>query len=254
MGDNFLSEDELRVLRPEEVINSLVETDAEIEHSPPLKSVKNTGVSGFTSLMNSLLKSVMPDVTFTSAWPQGSEVKESMPAITYKIISRRPAKNIKPWLREELHDLENFGQHVDIYGQVFDVLMEFTIWSDRSYEADGIGCTRDPNSCPLLNDKPIGGLCSTEYKPEICPYSIDGLMERFERFMIEYSGYFMSHSGVQHLHFVEQLEDNKDNSNNSPLMKRTLQYFMKIERIMVFKTSDLEDVTISLDIANQKEE
>lgn len=214
---------------------------------PAQKSVSNSGINGFTSLIYKLLKIVMPEVTFTSAWPQGTEVKERLPAITYKVVNREPAKAIKPILRETLPDEDFPGQHVEIYGQTFDVVMEFSIWSERSYESDGLGCVRDPASCPLLADN-TSGLCSEEFKPEVCPYSIDGILERFEDFMVEYAGVFFEKAGVQQLHLVTQEEDNKESTINPPLMKRTLRYFMKVEKIRVFKTADLQEVNIKVDI------
>jgi hypothetical protein len=240
----------------EQILSTLGSEEFETpsETGPPMTSPYNSGFSGFTSLMRSLLQNVMPEVTYTSAWPQGTQVKETVPAITYKVISRIPSKNIKPTIRQSLPDPDFPGHTVDVYGQFFDVVVEFSVWSDRSYEADGIGCTRDPASCPLLAGVQ-SGLCNSELKPEICPFSIDGLLSRFEEFMEDYSGVFMEKAGVQHLYFMEQGEDNKDTEGiTPPLMKRSLRYFMKVEKIRVYKIADLEDITIKVDVPDQLKE
>lgn len=218
-----------------------------------LKSDRNTGFSGFITMMYRLLKSVMPEINFRPAWPQGSTPEAKFPAITYKTISKNPTpgRGIKPRLMEVLPDEEHPGHEVLIYIQDFDVIIEFDLWTERSYEADGLGCNRDPSTCQLASQ--ALSLCNTNFKPELCPYCIDGILERFENFMIDYAGVFMRDCGIQQMYFMEQLEDEQVESINPPAIKRPLQYFIRFERIHVCRTAELETIDISIDPLEKEE-
>lgn len=169
-----------------------------------LKADGCSNYDDFTTLLKSLVNITMPKVTFMHAFTRGADPDlNKNPIITYHVISRKPAdKEIKPQVRETIiTDTE----HLTIYGQKFDYVIEFNVWADTNVEADEI-------------------------------------MNNFEDIIITYKGDMMN-SGIQKIFFLEQLEDDPENGKNK-LLCRPLRYLVRFERITVVKGSMLNLVVV----------
>ena len=234
----------------QQIIDFLSENKVELQTTMDTgkiyKSTSNLGLSGLMSTIHRFLKSAIPEITFTSDFPTGVKTEELPgPIITYKVLDRvpTPGRGLKPRLRETIPDPDNPGHMINIMAQSFDCEIQFNIYSDRAYEIDGLGCNREPEACSRAQ-----GLCNQDFKPPICPYSIDGVLDRFENFILDYMWYFMDKVGVQQMHFLRQEEDNTDTSINTPMMKRSIVYFITIERQWIIRTADISTIDIDADI------
>ncbi|MCY9186589.1 hypothetical protein [Bacillus halotolerans] len=137
----------------------------------------------------------------------------NMPAITYKLKKRtlnEQFKDIKPRYRGTIRNPYINGEFVQMYGQIFDLLIEFSIFSSSAEEADE-------------------------------------LVIEFEEFLQLYAGYFKK-NGVQEILFCEQGEDNVVEEQRVDTPTRSLLYVMRFEKLIVRLLNDIQQVSVQANI------
>jgi len=158
-------------------------------------------------------------VQLMSAYPNKTDAQNiSPPIITYSILSKTPGafKNsaeIKPRYREtiivnEIVKGEEREIPIELYGQTFDYKILFELWSENGDSADE-------------------------------------LVEKFQLFMSQYTGY-MKKVGV-----IEVLFDRMEGSNGSgewktDLIKRDMIYHIRLDEVTSIRCSLIEEVVISM--------
>lgn len=137
--------------------------------------------------------------------------------ITFKVIDRVVSddfKDVKPKYRMEMAHPLRPDQHVQIFGQMFDITMEFGIHS-RTHE-DG-----------------------------------DKIMEEFEDFLEDYTQYF-TRSGIQDIRFIRQLEDNSSRNGDGEIHSRTLLYLIRVERIKFKYLNEINHIELQAKLYKQQ--
>ncbi len=140
------------------------------------------------------------------------------PVITYRIIRRiiNPEfSDIKPRRRGTIRHPYMDNQYVDIYGQVFDLWVEFGIYSLSGEEADQ-------------------------------------LVMELEEFLQTYAGFFKS-NGVQEILFHSQGEDEVVKEQRLNIAKRKLSYTMRFEKIVVRFLNEIEQIAVQAKIRHEEE-
>lgn len=169
-----------------------------------IKAAACSSFDDLTTLLKSLLAVTSPEVTFMDSYSRGTQPDlNKNPIITYRIVSRKPAdKELKPQLRESIR---SDTEHLDIYGQKFEYIVEFCIWADTNRQADEV-------------------------------------LDKFEDTINVYKGNILN-SGVQRFIFLEQLEDEAENRKNK-LICRPLHYLIRLERLTISKGPLLKLITV----------
>lgn len=155
-------------------------------------------------------------VRFTSAYPKKTDIASiKPPLITYSVMSKTPgifgAKNtaeIKPRHRETL-TINEGGKDIpiELMGQTFDYKILFELWAEDGDTADE-------------------------------------LVERFQSFMFQYTGY-LKKAGALEIIF-EGMDDESGNAQwNTELIKRNVIYHVRLDEISGAKCSVIEEITIS---------
>lgn len=138
-------------------------------------------------------------------------------AITFKVMNREVSpdfNDVKPKYRMEMEHPLHTDQHVQIYGQMLDITMEFGIHSRTHEEADRI-------------------------------------MEEFEDFLEDYTQYF-TRSGIQDLRFIRQLEDTSVRDGEGEIHSRTLLYLIRVERIKFKYLNEIKHVELQAKLYKQQ--
>jgi hypothetical protein len=144
------------------------------------------------------------------------------PLITYRLLKRlinQDFKDYKPRYRDVIEHPYAPGQFVELYGQIFDVWVEFKIYSLTQEEADE-------------------------------------LVIEFEDFLQLYAGFF-KRSGVQDIRFYAQEEDEVNTDSRVPVAVRTLQYQFRFEKVTPRFLNQIHDLAVQaslLHTENQNEE
>jgi hypothetical protein len=153
-------------------------------------------------------------VQMHQAFPVNIEMNETDPVITYSIADKSPMqemKELKPRMRHIFEDPKDVTRKVGVYGQRFDYIVAFEVWSDLNQEADAIA-------------------------------------DELEEFMFVYTGLF-KRKGVVDVWFqrsssghissmVPQYLENK--------RSRTLTYRVTIETLRQFDISTVESITLKI--------
>lgn len=170
-----------------------------------LQANKCCSINDFTSLIYSVIKHSYPYITFVKAFPKDkTTVDYKTPIITHKVIKRTPTKAVKPRLFEIINK-EDYSDQV--ITQQFDYIVEFSIWTESSNEADDI-------------------------------------LEIFEDDIIQaYIGDYKE-NGVQELVFLEQGEDNLAADWGSKYVSRRLRYLVKIEKQSIVRVKNIKKITV----------
>ncbi len=147
-------------------------------------------------------------------------IKEEMnlPVITYRIIRRVISpqfSDIKPRFRGSIRHPHMDNEYVDIYGQMFDLWVEFGIYSQSGEEADQM------------------------------------VME-LEEFLLTYAGFF-KRNGVQEILFHSQGEDEVLTDQRIPIAKRKLSYTMRFEKIVVRFLNEIQQIAVQAKIRHEEE-
>ena len=131
------------------------------------------------------------------------------PVIVYRTLGRTPRKEVKPRFRQVINDKENDNRIVNVYGQQFNMTLEFRI-IDSSDE---------------LAEDTMGDL---------------------EDLMLTYTGFFMSH-GVSHIRFLEQLPDTSIFDEEDFYIK-TLSYLVILEKITLQSEDKMKTIIQRLSV------
>jgi hypothetical protein len=129
------------------------------------------------------------------------------PLITFKILRRlvnQDFKDIKPRIRTTIRHPYVPDQYVQLYGQIFDVWVEFTVYSTSAEDAD---------------------------------YIVDEL----DDFIQMYKGYF-KRNGVQEMLFYAQESDKVITDYRFPIAVRPIQYTMRFEKVTPVFLNQIEQI------------
>lgn len=130
------------------------------------------------------------------------------PYIKYRLLRRSPTKEIagnsEPRRRGEMRDRKDPTNTFELWGQLFDHLIEFECVAPT-------------------------------------PDQADELAERFEEFMLTYRPFF-AQNGVHKILFVEQDEDRYETSAKEPSYGRPLVYYVRLDRVYPLPVSVLESI------------
>lgn len=147
------------------------------------------------------------------------------PTITYSLVRKEPGsingqpfgrqKQYKPMLRERLRSQSatGTGRSVEIYGQWFDVIVEF------------VAHTTDNRSADLLVDW-------------------------FEEFVRQYT-WVLKLNGVQELLYWQRLRDATVTKWRQDLKSRTVQYFFRIEELLPEVVKDINKIDTCINVEKE---
>jgi hypothetical protein len=140
------------------------------------------------------------------------------PLITYRLLKRVVNPNFKerkPRLRDIIRHPYAPDHFIELYGQIFDVLVEFKIYSLSQEEADE-------------------------------------LVIEFEDFLYLYTGFFKK-KGVQEILFYAQEEDEVITKDKYSVAVRTLQYQMRLEKVTPRFLNQIQDLAVQASIMHTSE-
>lgn len=129
------------------------------------------------------------------------------PSITYRSIRRivnESFKDLKPRHRGTIKHPYMDGEYIELYGQVFDVWVEFCIYSQSAEEADE-------------------------------------MVFELEEFLQTYAGFFKA-NGVQEILFHSQGEDEVLEEPRIGVAKRKLLYTIRFEKIIVRFLNEIQQI------------
>lgn len=184
-----------------------------------LRSDKPISFLGFIDILRKLWEAAGKPGTIKREAPIKDEAE--YPMVTFKTKSRQvnpEFKDYKPRLRTTIRHPHEPNEFIELYGQVFDVLVEFGVFSKSAEEADEM------------------------------------IME-LEDFMHLYAGFFKQ-QGVQEIRFYEQGEDEILSENRYSIAKRTVQYIIRFEKITPRFLNQIQNLAIQANIVhdiNQEE-
>lgn len=148
------------------------------------------------------------------AFPNDKEAE--LDIITFRLINRKinqEFKDYKPRLRTTLPHPHREKETIQVYAQVFDLLVEFKVLTSTAEKADM-------------------------------------LVTEFDDFIQRYTGHFKQ-AGVQEILFVQQLEDQVNTFNRIEKHMRPLQYNIRLERLTVKYENELEHISLQAKIYNK---
>jgi len=156
----------------------------------------------------------------TGKFIRQSPVKEGAeyPAITYRILRRvvnESFKDLKPRHRGTIKHPYIEGEYIELYGQIFDVWVEFCIFSRGAEEADE-------------------------------------MVIELEEFLQTYAGFF-KHNGVQEILFHAQGEDEVLEDGKVTIAKRKLMYTMRFEKIIVRFLNEIQQIAVQANLHQEGE-
>lgn len=151
---------------------------------------------------------------------RNSPLKEDadFPTITYRIIGRvlnDSFKDLKPRLRGTIKHPYMEGEYIELYGQIFDVSVEFNVYSLTAEEADE-------------------------------------LVIELEEFLQTYAGFFKK-NGVQEILFHSQGPDEVVANGRIGAAKRSLYYTMRFEKIIVRFLNEIQQIAVQANLQNEGE-
>lgn len=170
----------------------------------------------FVDVLRKLWKSAGKKGDIVRQFPVDEDAK--YPLITYRLLRRviNPNfKDYKPRFRDIIRHPYAPDQFVELYGQIFDVWVEFKIYSLSQEEADE-------------------------------------LVVEFEDFLYMYTGFFKK-NGVQNIQFYAQEEDELITKERYPVAVRTLQYQIRLERVVPRFLNQIHDLSIQANIMHTSE-
>jgi len=201
-------------------------------YNPPSKEIGNLSLRQFFDLMFYVLQVEKPGLNFAPAWPKylipsTPDYKKTMEnptdtfvdTITYMITREEPGSvggNKQPFdSRRELTPKPREITPGDgtkgktIYGQWFDTLVQFDLWTLTNFEAEDFAMW-------------------------------------FKRFMSTHRGFF-KHMGLSEIHYWWRGRDDVSSSLNNNLHLRTLVYFIRTEEISYEEDYNLKELEIKLE-------
>jgi len=221
-------------------------SQAEAKEPPLLQSFGNLDIDGFRKLLHDVLAVIQPNIIFTPAYPD--YIKETNPrsstvfptgevrdqtigaqdrsdfidTITMKVVERHPAglgnnartapggrRQIKPRLREHgRHHRSTRGKLTNIYTWDFDNYVQFDLFTRTNNEAEDF-------------------------------------VAWFEDFLLMYTWLF-KYAGIVDMHYWRRLEDKEIAKWRSGLSVRSLQYYIKTQKIFEMDVYRIQEISIRL--------
>ena len=180
------------------------------------RSNKPSTFLGFVDTLRELWKKAgMPgDIIRKDPFDDNAEY----PLITYRTIRKQVSKDFgdyKPRHRSTIEHPHMKNEWIELWGQIFDLYVEFSIHSKSQEEADE-------------------------------------MVVEFEEFIELYKGYFKL-NGVQDIRFYAQLEDKILDHSGTTVAQRTLQYTVRIERVIPKFLNQINDLAINASILHNNQ-
>jgi hypothetical protein len=149
---------------------------------------------------------------------RSSPLKEDadFPTITYRVTRRilnDSFKDLKPRLRSTIRHPHIEGEYIELYGQIFDVWVEFNVYSLSQEEADE-------------------------------------LVMELEEFLQTYAGFF-KRNGVQEILFHSQGPDEVITDGRVGAAKRTLFYTMRFEKLIVRFLNEIQQIAVQANLQDE---
>lgn len=139
-----------------------------------------------------------------------------LPIITYELAHRKPSdsiRGIKPRAMEIVPDPDIPNHKITVYRQWFDCLIDFHVWHKTNREAE------------LLKNQ-------------------------LEDLMLGYSGFFKQ-KGVSEILFLEENPPDVSTKWRLDIPRRTLRYFVRLEKITPVREIDIQRLATVVDVAMQ---
>lgn len=194
------------ILKEKEKINEQSK-NKRIGLNPRYKSDKGASLEDFISMINNLVTNGLRDYNLAfyseEAYPINVEEKINNPCMTYNIVERKSSKEIKPRVRE-IVDKEN--KQGEVYGQVFECIIQFNIFSPITNEAGAI-----------MND--------------------------FEDLIFKYTSY-LKKNGIKEIVFKKHFTDFTYDPGRETMSIRNLQYYVEIEKLTVIFKEEIEEINL----------
>lgn len=172
-----------------------------------LRADKPITFLGFIDDLNRLWKLAGKRGKIIRHQPIDEEMK--LPIITFRIVERtvsEPHKDVKPRLRTTIRHPYVPGEFVELWGQVFQLAVQFIVYSESAEDADE-------------------------------------LMMEFEDFIHMYKGLFKK-NGVHGIQFTKQLEDTVITDYRFPIAARPIQYNLWFEKITPIFLDQIERIAV----------
>lgn len=191
-----------------------------------LKANKSANFNDLTDLIHKLLKAAWGENwgIFTQRYPNGTNpASVKFPIITYHSKRKKPGafgknQEIKPRFREYYEATVTEGERprkVNVYSQMFDHEVIFDVWAETNVE-------------------------------------VDSLADRFEEFMMTYTGFLLS-EGVQQIILLEQSDETDSVKIRDNAVVRSFRYLVRLEKHVEVPTSVIQEVIGSVSILNANE-
>ena len=189
--------------------------------------IDSRSITDYKSLMKTIKNAInanWADVTFTSISPDVTSLDSvNTPIISYRLKEKAPgemknATEIKPRIRETIKideemitntdpsigDILIKGGSIEVWGQIFDYVIEFSVHGSNSDEADEAA-------------------------------------DRFQQFIFKYTGY-LKKRGVSEILFINMVSDNP--VAKAKLETRKIYYLFRIDEIVGVKVPVIENILI----------
>ena len=202
-------------------------------YKPPSRAIGNLTLAQFFDLLYYTLNIANPDLIIAPSWPQyllpyTDDYKKTMDnptkyfknTLTYMITREEPGsvggdkqpfgdrREVTPRLREVIKQQNGVKSDI-IYGQWFDTLVQFDLWTLTNFEAENLAVW-------------------------------------FKRFMQNYRDFF-KHMGLSEILFWWRGVDRAVDSIKNNLHRRTLVYFLRTEEISKESDYNLKEIKIQLE-------
>jgi hypothetical protein len=183
---------------------------------------KGATLFDFIKMVNKLVNLTMKDLKVEFIPEEGktnvivSDKPLDHPYIIYKVLYRKPKKELKPRQREEvreiLHDTES-ERYGEVYGQKFECIVQFNIFASVYEQAHEV-------------------------------------MEKFEDMIFMYTGFFKK-NGIAEILFHQQVTDETYDTFRQNISVRNLQYYVEVEKLTVIFKEKIKEIEALLSLESQ---
>lgn len=187
------------------------------------KSDKGCTLFEFITMVDALIKLTIDNVDFIPDERKihSMDIMKNMdkPIISYKVIERKPKKEIKPRIREDFEEINPYTKEKllgQVHGQKFTAIVQFDIVGSVYTEAEEV-------------------------------------MNMFEELMLKYTGFYKK-NGVAELIFEEHLSDSSFDNLRESFSIRSLRYYVEIEKLTVSFKQEIEEIELLAQKVINKEE
>jgi len=187
-----------------------------------LRSNKPTNYLGFIDELIRLWKLAGKRGRFIRDTPLKDVIQDDdnniLPVITYRKLRRQYTpefKERKPRHRATIRHPERPDEWIDLFGQMFDIWVEFDVYAASAEEADEIA-------------------------------------EELDDFLFIYKGFFKAH-GVHEIMFYAQLQDKVITDYKYPIACRPIQYTMRFEKITPLFLNQIRQMLVQAEVVQPNE-